>query len=237
MERKKVLSVRTGSFVRNLHTEASDIDTKLFVAPTLDDLIDGYVHKTFVVGDEEDVETHDVRRLRKLFFQSNITYLEVMFSKEYIIYDPSMQKILNMREDICRMNIHNLFDSSMGVFNRNVTELEKITSDKVATMIETFGYNTKKAMMAIHFLRTIQKYHANGFNNFASCIWYEGKEREEMIGYKNGSLNLAEMRQLLNHELRTTEAIRADFVYQVVNDSTNRLLNSYIREIVRRNMD
>jgi predicted nucleotidyltransferase len=239
--RKVVFEVVSGSHIRNLFTAESDIDKKSFVLPTFEDLYKGEVFKDMQITPEVDTEIHDIRRLENLLNQANITYLEVLFAKEKTVLEDGAHILFGMREDIARMNLKNLFRATMGMYNRQMSDMQKSTSKLTKDLIAKHGYNPKKGVMALHFLRVLKKYHANGFKDFASCIWYEGEEREEFLAYKAGSLSYQEMVYMLEKEFQEIKKLETDYNLEWFNtqdytSGVNDLLKKTLRDIVRRGL-
>jgi len=235
--RKVVFEVVSGSHIRNLSTPESDIDKKSFVFPTFEDLYKGEVFKDMQITPDVDTEVHDIRRLEKLFNQANITYLELLFAKEKTVVDSHAYVLFEMREDIARMNLKNMFRATLGMYNRQMSDMQKATSKLTKDVIAKYGYNPKKGVMALHFLRVLKKYHLNGFKDFASCIWYEGEEREEILAYKGGSLSYQEMVYMLEQEFREVKELETDynlawFYTQNYTEETNEVLKKTLRDIV-----
>lgn len=230
--RKIVLNMTAGSKIRNLDSEESDLDVKYFVLPTLEDLYASRVYTHFVSTPELDADVQDVRRLEKLLYNSNPAYLDLLFAPDVDGHTDEMKKLIEMREDIARINLSSLFDASLGMYNRAVQDMTKPTSDKVKEMIEKYGYNTKKFMLALHFLRTIEFYHKFEFKNYGKAIWYEGVERDFMIGAKRGRFSFDEAIQILSGQEIKVKALKEDFKSHAPNEETNEKMKSLIRKTV-----
>lgn len=84
-ERLWVFKSLVGSVNYNLHTETSDMDYKVFVIPSFDDLYFSRVYSESISTEEEDLEIHDIRKLDKMLYKSNVNFLEILFSEEIII--------------------------------------------------------------------------------------------------------------------------------------------------------
>ena len=235
--REVVLSMTGGSRIRNLDDEHSDEDLKYFVLPSFEDLYSGKVFTKFETTDEVDIDVQDVRRLEKLLFNSNPAYLDLLFARDI---DPhgfnNIKDIVNMRDDIARMNLPVLCSASLGMYDRAIKDMMKGTSEKVKEVIATYGYNTKKAMLAMHFLLTLEKYHKSGFNNYGESIWYEGVDRDFMIGMKRGKFSLIEVNQILSKQLLIVKGLEQDYKAQPVDEETNRNLQIALRELVKREL-
>ncbi|MNQ36053.1 putative nucleotidyltransferase [compost metagenome] len=231
--RPVVLEMLSGSRNRNLNTVTSDVDIKQFLMPTFEDLYTGEVFKDFKPTPEKDVEIHDIRRLEQLLYKANMTYIELLFAVEINTYGhKAMQKLIDMREEIARMNLWKFYKSSMGMYNRQMKDMQNATSHTNKQMIQEYGYIPKKGMMALHFLRVVKKYHASGFTDFANSIWYTGAERDEMLDYKHGSLTYKEMTDLLHKEYAETILLEEDYQKQDFNEDTYIRLQELLRTFV-----
>ncbi|MWC27002.1 hypothetical protein [Paenibacillus sp. MMS18-CY102] len=70
--------------------------------------------------------------------------------------------------------------------------------DSIATInLKCLFNNTKKAMMSLHFLTFLIKFHQSEFSNFKSAIYYTGEEKDFMLGIKQGKMNKNEFLELL----------------------------------------
>ena len=78
--RKELFRALVGSHNYN-NTPESDKDYKIFIAPTFDDL---YFNKQFsnsIIGETEDYDIHDIRKVSHLWWKANVNFIEVLFSK------------------------------------------------------------------------------------------------------------------------------------------------------------
>lgn len=231
--RQPVVRFLGGSHMRNLNHSDSDIDYKYFVLPTKEDLFTTKVFTDFKASPTLDIDTQDVRRLDNLFYKSNPAYLDLLFSPEIIRYGfKQIDEIIEMRDDIARMNLSYLYSASMGMFNQNTKDLTNPTSEKVKALIAQHGYNTKKFSMAVHFSRFIQRFHSNDYSDYKSSIWYEGERRQWMLSLKNGLLPLDAAKAFLEREEDEMKMLRADYSAQPVNDETHVKLKQLLRDLV-----
>lgn len=77
MEHKEIFRALVGSHNYNLNTETSDYDYKVFVAPTFDDLYFNKQYSKSIIGEEQDLDIHDVRKVSNLWWKANVNFLEV----------------------------------------------------------------------------------------------------------------------------------------------------------------
>ena len=82
-----------GSTNYGLDTEESDIDTKLIVLPSWEDVVFAKdpVSKTHIRANEEHIDFKDIRLMFKTFRKQNINFLEILFTK-YRIINPKYAK-------------------------------------------------------------------------------------------------------------------------------------------------
>lgn len=235
MSSKTALKVLSGSHLRNLNTPDSDLDYKRFIIPSFNSLFNGKMVKNLTTSSEVDIETHDIRRLVGLLEKANITYVELLFSPEIKTYGYSeMEGLISMRESIASMNLSSLFSSNIGIYNSQREQMTKETSEDTARLIAIHGYNPKKFYVAQHFLRVLRKYCEQDFTNFASVVWYTGKEREEMLEYKSGVYPLSEAYKLLDDSLALCRGnIATDYKQHSLDVDTREKMINLIKKLVR----
>lgn len=83
--RKEIFRALVGSHNYNMNTPESDKDYKIFVAPTFNDLYFNKSYSNFIIGETEDYDIHDVRKLSNLLWKSNVNFMEVLFSEDIVI--------------------------------------------------------------------------------------------------------------------------------------------------------
>jgi RNA repair pathway DNA polymerase beta family len=233
-DRYAVVGFSSGSINRNLNDEQSDVDEKYYVLPTFEDLYSGKTFKDFESTPEYDREVQDVRRLEQLWFKANPTYVELLFAKEIKTFGHhTMRQILEMKDDIAAMNLSNFFSASMGIYDQQMRDMKRHTSEKVTEMIEEFGYNPKKFAGGIHSLRTIIRFHETDFKDYAYANWYEGKERDFYIGVKRGELDIEEALDLANDMYMKAKNLERIYKSQPLDEKTNKYLKLMLRHLVQ----
>lgn len=231
--REVVLSLQGGSHNRNLNDEHSDLDIKYFVLPTKDDLYESKVFKKLDVTESLDTDIQDVRRLESLLSKSNLSYLELLYSVNIDCFgNKQIEEIIAMRDEISRMNLSSLYSASMGMFDNNMKMLTNPTSQKVKRLIDDYGYNTKKAMLAYHFVNFIIKFHEQDFQDFKDAIWYTGEERGLMFEIKYGKLNIEQFKTMIGRKEKEAQLLRDEYKAIPYNEDTQLKLSSLLRDIV-----
>lgn len=140
--REALLKAVSGSINRNLNEEASDRDVKFFVLPSFNDLYTGSVYKNFQTSKTEDIEIHDVRKLEKLLTNSNLAFLELLYSVEVDTFGyVEIKRLLEYRDRISTINLKSLFNSCFGMYRGQMRDLTKPNSETQKSMIAQHGYN------------------------------------------------------------------------------------------------
>lgn len=195
MERKAVLKALVGSHNYNLNTEESDKDYKVFVLPTFEDLYKGNSYSKSIIGEDEDYDIHDIRKLPSLLFKANVNFLEVLYSSEAIVpnksnivYKMIIRQIWELREDIVKMNLPHLFNACGGMYLNKMKLLYKGT-EGTQHLVDKFGYDTKQALHAYRVLNFIDRFAESQFTDFKGAMTYNDEDRDFMLRIKNGEFD------------------------------------------------
>lgn len=199
MDRKFVFKALVGSHNYNLNVEeiedidtgekfpASDKDYKVFVLPTFEDLYKGNMYAKQTIGDKEDLDMHDIRKLPNLLYKANINFVEVLFSNEIIINDElgreqklMLSKIFENKDELARMNLPYLYNACDGMFLNKMKLLKKGTD----------GTQHKQALHAYRVLDFIVRFADTDFKDFKKAMTYNEQEREFMLDIKHGFFTL-----------------------------------------------
>lgn len=228
--RKAAFKAVSGSINRNLNDDASDRDIKFFVLPTFDDLYTGSRYKNFETSEVEDIEIHDVRKLEKLLTNSNLTFLELLYSIEVDTFGyPEIEQLLAMRDRISTINLRSLFNSCLGMYRGQMKDLTVSNSKPQKILIDKYGYNTKKAMMSLHFLSFLTKFYVSGFKDFKGAISYYGVGRESMMDIKHGKYSLDEFREMA----KSNEEVALDLEQKYYNVTFDKETDHQLKELLR----
>ena len=87
----------------------SDIDSKLIVLPTLDDLIEERkpISYTHVLDNDEHIDVKDIRIMWDCFKKQNVNFIEILFSDYYIVnpkYLEYWERLRAIAEDLTHIN-------------------------------------------------------------------------------------------------------------------------------------
>lgn len=238
-ERKIALKAIVGSCNYNTNNSLSDKDYKIFTLPTYDDLYDGQRFKKSIVGESEDFDIHDIRKLENLLFKSNVNYTEVLFSEELSFGEGLNKKsiellegLLEKRESIAAINLPYFYKSSFGMFNQRFACIEK-GSIHNKNLVERFGYDTKQASQAYRILDFLVRYADREFQDFKGAIYYKEKEaRDVVMGIKEGRYSISEFSTLINRKNREAENLEEVYCSKEEDAETHLFLRNTLKELI-----
>ncbi|WP_342423112.1 nucleotidyltransferase domain-containing protein [Paenibacillus sp. FSL E2-0178] len=235
--REAVFKAVSGSKNRNLNDVNSDRDVKFFVLPTFEDLYLGSLYKNFQATEAEDIEIHDVRKLGNLLINSNLTFLELLYSVEIDTYGyPEIEQLIKMRDRIATINLRSLFNSCFGMYRGQMKDLTTPNSESQKVLIAKYGYNTKKAMMSLHFLSFLTKFYVSDFKDFKGAITYDGIGRECMMDIKHGKYSLDEFRKMANIDEEVALDLEQKYYDVPFDKETEHQLRTLLHRLVKNHL-
>lgn len=213
--REIVLKSLVGSWNYNLNTPESDKDFKVFVCPTFEELYYGQRYQKTVIGEEEDLDIHDVRKLSDLLFKANINYLEALASVEFCIPNGNleMKQIYNMRDDIFRMNLPYFFNACQGMFYQKMKLLTKGT-EGTQHLVDKYGYDC--------YTNDTEFLTSDGWKN------YDDISENELLATINLDTKAVEFQSYFNKIKKNHNGV----VYELDNVYTNALVTGNHRMLV-----
>lgn len=171
-------------------TSKSDVDTKLFIYPSLEELalLEEPVSRTLVLPDGEHCDVKDIRLLPALLRKQNVNSLEVLFTDFYIVnprFLPYFERLTSKREEIARYNTKKALES---MYRQMSAHWVKISGSDDENVIN------KSAVFIFRGQDFIEKY--TQCARFRRCIEPDARDfyahiREEKVyraAYKNGLL-------------------------------------------------
>lgn len=231
-----------GSQNYGLDTEFSDVDTKLVVVPTFEQLAmnaPGPVSTTYIRDNEEHIDFKDVRLMLQLFKKQNMNFLEILFTPYKIInplYEDAWNKLVTHREVIARYNVVTNIRSMKGVALEKYHAMEHRYPAKVA-VIDKFGYDPKQ----LHHLFRVEEYierYLKG-EDYETCML--PRDPEYLKGVKLGSFNLEQARyagkkaidhvtEMVDNAVETLESVNNAYVDALINGVQYEIMKIAITE-------
>ena len=198
-----------GSQNYGLDYEGSDIDTKLIVVPTFEEIaFNKKPHSTtHVRANNEHIDFKDIRLYIETFRKQNLNFLEILFTPYKIVnpqYAEFWQKLVDAREDIAHYDIHRAIKSMKGIAMEKYHAMEHKYPSKV-DIIEKYGYDSKQ----LHHLLRVEEYLSRYIagESYEKCLIPNPirAKRLRVIKENNGLLSLEEARCAANTALATIE--------------------------------
>ena len=147
-----------GSQNYGLDYEGSDIDTKLIVVPTFEEIaFNKKPHSTtHVRANNEHIDFKDIRLYIETFRKQNLNFLEILFTPYKIVnpqYAEFWQKLVDAKEAIAHYDIHRAIKTMKGIALEKYHALEHRYPSKIE-IIDKYGYDSKQ----LHHLMRIEDF-------------------------------------------------------------------------------
>lgn len=151
-----------GSGNYGLDYEGSDVDTKLIVTPTFEDIAMNKkaVSTTHIRTNEEHIDFKDIRLYIQTFRKQNLNFLEILFTKYAIInpmYKAEWDRLVEAREAISHYSPTQAIKSMKGIAMEKYHAMEHHYPARMA-WIEKFGYDPKQLHHLIRVREYIERY-------------------------------------------------------------------------------
>ena len=225
-----------GSGNYGLDYEGSDVDTKLIVTPTLEDIIFARkpVSTTHVRDNDEHIDFKDIRLMFQTFRKCNLNFTEILFTKYKIInplYKEQWDRVVANNEMIARYDEVAAVRTMKGIALEKYHAMEHRYPSK-AEIIDKYGVDNKQT----HHLFRVEEYLKRFINGerYADCLI--SKQAEYLKNVKtHGYLSLEEARVLAKESLDRVCAMADKFReehIETVNEEVDELLNDVQKEIM-----
>lgn len=196
-----------GSQNYGLDTEDSDIDTKLIVTPTLNDIAHMYcpMSTTHIRENKEHTDFKDVRLMFNTFKKQNLNFIEILFTPYKIInpiYKDDWNKLVAANEEIAHYNPYAAVCAMRGLATGKRVSLFKETPDRKVAF-EKYGYDPKQLY---HLLR-IEEYLVRYINGekYINCL--QPHHPEYLKAVKKGYYNKTQAELVSNQSVDHIKAI------------------------------
>ena len=226
-----------GSQNYGLDTLNSDVDTKLVVTPTLDDLIMAKppVSTTHVRENNEHIDFKDIRLLFQTLRKQNLNFVEIIFTPYYIVnpmYKDAWQMIIDNRELIAHYSPAGAVKTMKGIALEKFHALEHRYPAKV-DIIDKWGYDGKQLSHLVRVEEFIQKFIAG--EPYAKCLLTD--QREYLVALKEqGYYGLAQARVEAQKHLDNVVSIADAFIDAHKNDPVNEDAENCLNEVQQKIM-
>ena len=161
-----------GSQNYGLDTENSDIDTKLVVTPTFNDLAFNLkpVSTTHIRENNEHIDFKDIRLMLQTYRKHNINFIEILFTPYYILnpkYEYFWEQLIAEREMIAHSNPLATFKAMRGVALEKYHALSHPYPSKV-DILAKYGYDPKQLHHLVRIDRFMEAFMDD--NTYEDCL-------------------------------------------------------------------
>ena len=160
-----VALVLQGSQNYGLADAESDVDTKLLLVPTLDEIVFNKkpVSTTHIRDNDEHIDAKDIRLYWQCFRKGNPNFVEVLFTDHYIVnsmYSDLWEEMRSNREEIARVNPLVAAKAMMGMVQEKYHAMEHRYPSR-AEIVDKFRYDPKQLQHLIRMSWMLGKYVLN----------------------------------------------------------------------------
>ena len=226
-----------GSQNYDLDVEGSDVDTKLILVPSLNDLIFNKkaVSTTHVRENDEHTDWKDLRLIFQTFRKQNLNFVEVLYSPWVFINETYLNEIkplFDKRELIARYNPAGAVKTMRGIALEKYHAMEHRYPSKIE-IIDKYGYDPKQ----LHHLARVSDFldrYINGYT-YEECL--HPVDREYLKWLKTHAMPLDAARDLANSLLEgineTSDKYRTEHPETALPEGEE-LLNTVQEKIMRK---
>lgn len=168
-----------GSQNYDMAYENSDIDSKLLVIPTLEDLVlnkkpANHVH---IMENDEHCDVKDIRDYFKIVRKQNINFVEIFFTDYYIVnskYHYVWIELQRHREEIANGNIYSFLKCCKGMIFEKAHALTHPYPSKL-DLLEKYGFDGKQLSHAYRVYDFATRFVA-GKESYKDCLVPKNKD-------------------------------------------------------------
>ena len=178
-----------GSQNYGMATDKSDVDTKCIIVPSLEDIIFNKqpLSTTHILPNDEHIDFKDIRLIFGNFRKQNINYIEILFTK-YFILNPKYKKFWNElieeREAIAKYNPYVAVKAIKGMAMDKYHALEHPYPNKAAVLAQ-YGFDPKQLHHLVRLYYFLSDY-IMGAKTYAEILKQVGKRKYDLLDLKCG---------------------------------------------------
>jgi hypothetical protein len=162
-----------GSQNYGLDYEGSDIDTKLIVVPTWEDICFNRkpVSTTHIRANDEHIDLKDIRLMFQTFRKQNLNFMEILFTKYKIInpmYEEYWAELVEYNEKVVMYDPCGAVKTMKGIAMEKYHAMEHRYPAK-AEIIDAWGYDPKQLHHLFRISEFIDRY-CDGMERYADIL-------------------------------------------------------------------
>lgn len=202
-----------GSQNYGLDLPTSDVDTKLIVVPTFQDIALNTkpVSTTHVRANDEHIDLKDIRLYVETFRKQNLNFMEILWTDYFVVnplYTEQWNRLVEVREQIARMNPYRAVKSMKGVALEKYHAMEHPYPTKL-DLIEKYGFDGKQVHHLIRVDDYLTRYIAG--ESYESCMKPSSHLVDHMLAYKRHEIPLEVAREEAKAVLAHVELVADEF--------------------------
>lgn len=195
-----------GSQNYELDMEGSDVDSKLILLPSLDDIIFARepVSSTHVRENDEHIDFKDIRLMFKTFRKQNINFVEILFTKYRIInpmYEDLWNEVYEDRELIARYDVTRALQTMQGMAHEKQHAMEHMYPSRQAIIEANGGYDPKQLHHMLRLEDFIDRYIAG--EPYEKCLI--PLQKEYLKAVKKGVFDIKGARMVADETIQNID--------------------------------
>lgn len=204
-----------GSQNYGLQIPTSDVDTKLIVTPTFDEVVLNKkpISTTHVRANDEHIDLKDIRLMLATFRKQNLNFIEILFTP-YFIVNPTFAnewgRLQAQKEKIAHYSPYNAVKTMKGIAMEKYHAMEHEYPSKLEVLAK-YGYDPKQLHHLLRVKEYLQRY-ING-ESYEDCL--RPRNPEYLIAVKQGYFNLDEARVAADSAIANVTATADAFCEKV----------------------
>ena len=236
-----------GSQNYGMDDEESDLDSKVLLLPSLEDLVlnrAAISHTLEMPDNQEHVDCKDARDYFKIFRKSNINFVEILFTDYWIVNNRYSDLWLGLRrrnEELARINPYAAVSCMKGMASEKYHALCHNYPSRMH-MIEKYGYDPKQLSHLARINYFIKHYVAG--DAYEHCIYPQDPMiRNMLIKIKRGEMHksvehaTAWAESLMNEIIEVADNYRnTPGVENKNNPKLDKFLNDILYKLIERNL-
>lgn len=231
-----------GSQNYGISDKESDIDSKLLIMPTLDDLIfnRAFISHTLEMPDnKEHVDVKDIREYFKIVRKSNINFVEIFFTDYYIVnpkYKDMWDYLRENSEIIARINPFRAVKAIKGMAYEKYHALRHEYPSRMY-YINKYGFDPKQLSHLIRIYLFLDKFINE--NSYKECMVVDEHHRDYLIKMKRDGEGLSadQAEKLASVYIDKIEELEASANYKNIEDAeANEKLDYALETIIKRSI-
>ena len=206
-----------GSQNYQLDTEFSDVDTKLIIAPTFEEIAMNKQPSstTHVRENDEHIDFKDVRLYINTFRKQNTNFLEILFTPFKItnpLYAPEWNRLVEAREDIAHYNLYRAVKAIKGMAMEKYHALKHPYPSKLEVLAK-YSYDPKQLHHLLRLEEFLDRYISG--ESYTNCLIPTNIDFLKEV--KLGLYNLADAEKQAKRAIDNITAVADRFTDKVEN--------------------